>query len=158
MRQKRENDFVYDKPATPRYEPSNEKRKTHNRRKSSSRSLHQKLVVSTSTNAKKAARIDMDDRAKMLQYFAKSNDDTANVSIEELFRGSWRVPMVGPRLPCVVTIQAPAGIGKSSMLKYMCLKWSARELWAESFEILIFIECRTLNYIGATTARWGQVQ
>ena len=53
--------------------------------------------VSTSTNTKKAARIDMDDRAKMLQYFAKSNDDSANVSIEELFQRSWRLPMAGPR-------------------------------------------------------------
>ena len=39
----------------------------------------------------------MDDRAKMLQYFAKSNDDSANVSIEELFQRSWRLPMAGPR-------------------------------------------------------------
>ena len=53
--------------------------------------------MSTSTNTKKAARIDMDDRAKMLQYFAKSNDDSANVSIEELFQRSWRLPMAGPR-------------------------------------------------------------
>ena len=87
--------------------------------------------VSTSTNTKKAARIDMDDRAKMLQYFAKANDDSACVSIEELFQRSWRLPMAGPRfefeakkdnlnlvrVPSVVTIQAPAGIGKSSMLK-----------------------------------------
>lgn len=61
--------------------------------------------------------------------------------------------MAGPRVPSVVTIQAPAGIGKSSMLKYMCLKWSAHELWSENFEILIFIECRTLNYIGPMTCR-----
>ena len=33
-------------------------------------------------------RIDMDDRAKMLQYFAKSNDETANISIEDLFQRS----------------------------------------------------------------------
>ena len=77
------------------------------------------------------------------------------------------------RVPSVVTIQAPAGIGKSSMLKYiqivfptsfsykyvikiryMCLKWSAHELWSENFEILIFIECRTLNYIGPMTCRF----
>ena len=30
----------------------------------------------------------MDDRAKMLQYFAKSNDETANISIEDLFQRS----------------------------------------------------------------------
>ena len=30
-----------------RYEPNTEKKKTHNRRKSSTRSLHQKLVVRT---------------------------------------------------------------------------------------------------------------
>ena len=71
-------------------------KKTHRRRKSSTRSLHQKLVVSKN-NVKKATKIDMDDRAKMLQYFAKSNDDSANVSIEELFQRSWRLPMAGPR-------------------------------------------------------------
>ena len=59
--------------------------------------LNEQVQVSTSTNTKKAARIDMDDRAKMLQYFAKSNDDSANVSIEELFQRSWRLPMAGPR-------------------------------------------------------------
>ena len=36
----------------------------------------------------------------------------------------------------------------------MCLKWSAHELWSENFEILIFIECRTLNYIGPMTCRF----
>ena len=39
-------------------------------------------------------------------------------------------------------------------IRYMCLKWSARELWSENFEILIFIECRTLNYIGPMTCRF----
>ena len=38
------------------------------RRKSSTRNLHQKLVVSKN-NIRKATRLDMDDRAKMLQYF-----------------------------------------------------------------------------------------
>ena len=41
-----------------------------------------------------------------------------------------------------------------SLVRYMCLKWSSHELWSENFEILIFIECRTLNYIGPMTCRW----
>ena len=53
----------------------------------------------------------------------------------------------------MVTVQAPAGIGKSSMLKYMCLQWSGRQLWANLFDILIFIECRTLNQLGDMTFR-----
>ena len=40
----------------------------------------------------------------------------------------------------------------------MCLKWSAHELWSENFEILIFIECRTLNYIGPMTCRFFSTQ
>ena len=104
-------------------------------------------------NAKKATKIDMDDRAKMLQYFSKANDDTKTISIHDLFLGSWQLPMAGPRLPTVVTVQAPAGIGKSSMLKYMCLQWSEGELWTTNFDILIFIECRTLNHLGAMSCR-----
>ena len=47
------------------------KNKTNNfRRKSSTRSLHQKLVVSKN-NIRKATKLDMDDRAKMLQYFTR---------------------------------------------------------------------------------------
>jgi len=134
------------------YQPGNGKQKTHNRRKSSTRSLHQKLVVSKN-NVKKATKIDMDDRAKMLQYFSKSNDDSKNVSIHDLFNVCWHLPLSGPRIPTVVTVQAPAGIGKSSMLKYMCLQWSGRQLWANLFDILIFIECRTLNQLGDMTCR-----
>ena len=134
------------------YDPGTAKRKGHSRRKSSTRSLHQKLVVSKN-NVKKATKIDMDDRAKMLQYFPKANDDTKTISIHDLFHNSWRVPMAGPRVPTMVTVQAPAGIGKSSMLKYMCLQWSEGELWADNFDILIFIECRTLNHLGAMSCR-----
>ena len=90
------------------YEPGTTKRKGHSRRKSSTRSLHQKLVVSKN-NVKKATKIDMDDRAKMLQYFSKANDDTKTISIHDLFHNSWRLPMSGPRVPTVVTVQAPAG-------------------------------------------------
>ena len=39
------------------------------------------------------------------------------------------------------------------MLKYMCLQWSEGELWAENFDILIFIECRTLNHLGSMSCR-----
>ena len=39
------------------------------------------------------------------------------------------------------------------MLKYMCLQWSQGELWAENFDILIFIECRTLNHLGSMSCR-----
>ena len=47
--------------------------------------------------------------------------------------------------------QAPAGIGKSSMLKYMCMKWGCNELWGSNFDVLIFVECRTLNRLGSMT-------
>ena len=134
------------------YEPGTAKRKGHSRRKSSTRSLHQKLVVSKN-NVKKATKIDMDDRAKMLQYFSKANDDTKNISIHDLFENSWQIPMLGPRVPTVITVQAPAGIGKSSMLKYMCLQWSEGLLWTDNFDILIFIECRTLNYLGPMSCK-----
>jgi len=134
------------------YEPGTTKRKGHNRRKSSTRSLHQKLVVSKN-NVKKATKIDMDDRAKMLQYFSKANDDTKTICIHDMFHMSWQLPMSGPRLPTVVTVQAPAGIGKSSMLKYMCLQWSEGDLWSDNFDILIFIECRTLNHLGSMSCR-----
>ncbi len=33
-------------------------------------------------------------------------------------------------------------LGKTSMLKYMCMKWGCEELWADNFDVLIFIECR----------------
>ena len=114
--------------------------------------MHQKLVVSTN-NGKKAAKLDMDDRAKMMQYFSKANDDTKTISIHDLFSHSWQIPMTGPRVPTVITVQAPAGIGKSSMLKYMCLQWSEGLLWSENFDILIFIECRTLNYLGGMSCK-----
>lgn len=39
------------------------------------------------------------------------------------------------------------------MLKYMCMKWGCDELWAENFDVLLFIECRTLNRLGAMTGR-----
>ena len=48
-------------------------------------------------------------------------------------------------------MQAPAGIGKSSMLKYMCMKWGCNELWGSNFDVLIFVECRTLNRLGSMT-------
>jgi hypothetical protein len=68
------------------YEPGKGKKKTHSRRKSSTRSLHQKLVVSKN-NVKKETKIDMEDRAKMLQYFSNSNDDSQNISLHDLFKG-----------------------------------------------------------------------
>ena len=46
----------------------------------------------------------------------------------------------GPSLPTVITVQAPAGIGKTSMLKYMCMKWGCQELWTENFDVLLFVE------------------
>ena len=67
------------------YEPGKGKKKTHSRRKSSTRSLHQKLVVSKN-NVKKATEIKMDERAK---YLSKSNDDSKNISIHDLFNFSW---------------------------------------------------------------------
>ena len=39
------------------------------------------------------------------------------------------------------------------MLKYMCMKWGCEELWADNFDVLIFIECRTLNRLGPMTGR-----
>jgi len=134
------------------YEPSGKKDRTHSRRKSSTRSLHQKLVVSKN-NIRKATKLDMDDRAKMLQYFTRSNDENGYIKVEELFTKSWRIPLSGMRTPTVITVQAPAGIGKSSMLKYMCHKWSNSEMWQDNFDLLIFIECRTLNHIGSMSCK-----
>ena len=50
--------------------------------------LHQKLVMSK-MNAKKAAKLDMDDRAKILQYFSKpvghAGDMAGNCNYEHNF-------------------------------------------------------------------------
>ncbi len=106
-------------------------------------------------NTKKATRLDMDDRAKMVQYFTKPSDIHAveSVKIEDMFGTCWSVPRACPPLPTVITVQAPAGIGKSSMLKYMCMKWGCDELWSSNFDVLLFVECRTLNRLGAMTGR-----
>ena len=135
-------------------------------------------------NAKKAAKLDMDDRAKILQYFSRpvgAAGDIAgsyilllrhynmiesiyisfevvslwpnaniigaveSVKIEEMFGKCWCLPGAAPPLPTIITVQAPAGIGKSSMLKYMCMKWGCHELWTDNFDIMLFVECRTLN-------------
>ena len=37
------------------------------------------------------------------------------------------------------------------MLKYMCMKWGCNELWSSNFDVLIFVECRTLNRLGSMT-------
>ena len=50
-------------------------------------------------------------------------------------------------------MHGPAGIGKSSMLKYMCMKWGCQELWNDNFDIMMFVECRTLNRLGKMTGR-----
>jgi hypothetical protein len=130
------------------------------RRSSRKKNLHQKLVLSQ-MNTKKATKLDMDDRAKIIQYFSKSNNygmgngESAleSVKIEDMFGTCWAVPMAPPALPTVITVQAPAGIGKSSMLKYMCMKWGCNELWASNFDVLIFVECRTLNRLGSMSGR-----
>ena len=62
-----------------------------------------------------------------------------------MFGKCWSIPCPGPSLPTVITVQAPAGIGKTSMLKYMCMKWGCQELWTDNFDVLLFVECRTLN-------------
>lgn len=92
------------------------------RRSSRKKNLHQKLVLSQ-MNTKKACKLDMDDRAKMVQYFSKPSDIQAveSVKIEDMFGTCWSIPRACPPLPTVITVQAPAGIGKSSMLKYMCM-------------------------------------
>ncbi len=124
------------------------------RRSSRKKNLHQKLVLSK-MNTKKASRLDMDDRAKMVQYFTRPADIHAveSVKIEDMFGTCWSVPRACPPLPTVITVQAPAGIGKSSMLKYMCMKWGCGELWSSNFDVLLFVECRTLNRLGAMTGR-----
>ncbi len=90
------------------------------------------------------------------QYFTRPSDIDAveSVRIEDMFGTScWSVPRAGPAVPTVITVQAPAGIGKSSMLKYMCMKWGCDELWAANFDVLIFVECRTLNRLGNMTGK-----
>lgn len=130
-----------------------------NRRASRRKNLHQKLVISQ-MNTKRAAKLDMDDRAKIVQYFTRPVNGAGDIAgavesikIEEMFGKCWGVPCQGPALPTVITVQAPAGIGKTSMLKYMCMKWGCQELWSENFDILLFVECRTLNRLGDMTGR-----
>lgn len=94
----------------------------------------------------------------MFQYFTRAvagQDDSAleSVRIEDMFGACWSVPRPGPSLPTIITVQAPAGIGKSSMLKYMCMKWGCEELWSANFDVLLFIECRTLNRLGHMTGK-----
>ena len=132
-------------------------------------------------STKKAAKLDMDDRAKIVQYFTRPVNGAGDISgncnvdftefsflipeteirfdefffkflgavesvrIEEMFGKCWSIPCPGPSLPTVITVQAPAGIGKTSMLKYMCMKWGCQELWTDNFDVLLFVECRTLN-------------
>ena len=107
-------------------------------------------------NTKKAAKLDMDDRAKIMHYFSKPGGDLnsmESVRIEDMFGTCWSVPRAMPPLPTVITVQAPAGIGKSSMLKYMCMKWGCNELWNSNFDVLVFVECRTLNRLGSMTGK-----
>lgn len=129
------------------------------RRSSRRKNLHQKLVMSQ-MSTKKAAKLDMDDRAKIIQYFTRPVNGAGDIAgavesvrIEDMFGKCWAVPNPGPALPTVITVQAPAGIGKTSMLKYMCMKWGCQELWSENFDVLLFVECRTLNRLGAMTGR-----
>ena len=102
-------------------------------------------------STKRAAKLDMDDRAKIVQYFTRPVNGAGDISpvqsvrIEEMFGKCWSVPSKGPSLPTIITVQAPAGIGKTSMLKYMCMKWGCQELWTDNFDVLLFVECRTLN-------------
>lgn len=121
-----------------------------NRHRSSRRKkLHQKLVLSQ-MNTQVATKLDMDDRAKMLQFFRRPRDrnQIESIKIEDMFHSCWAIPKELPSLSTVITVQAPAGIGKSSMLKYMCMKWGCDELWKAYFDYLVFVECRTLNRHG----------
>jgi len=131
---------------------------TMNRRSNRRKNLHQKLVMSQ-MSTKRAAKLDMDDRAKIVQYFTRPVNGAGDISpvqsvrIEEMFGKCWSVPSKGPSLPTIITVQAPAGIGKTSMLKYMCMKWGCQELWTDNFDVLLFVECRTLNRLGPMTGR-----
>ena len=64
-------------------------------------------------NTKKATKLDMDDRAKIIQYFSKANNyglgsgESAleSVKIEDMFGTCWSVPRAPPALPTVITVQ-----------------------------------------------------
>ena len=64
-------------------------------------------------NTKKATKLDMDDRAKIIQYFSKANNyglgngenALESVRIEDMFGTCWSVPMALPALPTVITVQ-----------------------------------------------------
>ena len=64
-------------------------------------------------NTKKATKLDMDDRAKIIQYFSKANNyglgngESAleSVRIEDMFGTCWSVPRAPPALPTVITVQ-----------------------------------------------------
>ena len=64
-------------------------------------------------NTKKATKLDMDDRAKIIQYFSKANNyglgngESAleSVKIEDMFGTCWSVPCAPPALPTIITVQ-----------------------------------------------------
>ena len=58
---------------------SQNKSQIHRRRSNRRKNLHQKLVMSQ-MSTKKAAKLDMDDRAKIVQYFTRPVNGAGDIS------------------------------------------------------------------------------
>ena len=85
-------------PGTQLARGANGKTATIARRNKRRKNLHQKLVMSQ-MNTKRAAKLDMDDRAKIVQYFTRPVNGAGDVAgavesvrIEEMFGKCWAVP------------------------------------------------------------------
>ena len=85
----------------------------------------------------------MDDRAKMLQYFAKSNDETANISIEDLFQRStlkWsNVAMLHDVVQCTVVYTVHYTLHLALHTVLLCTQYTT--LWTLHFALYCCVHC-----------------